>query len=213
MNAEAQLNHGLAGLGLTLSAEARRRLLQYLALLAKWNRIYNLTAIREPSKLVSHHLLDSLAVLPHLEGPSVVDVGSGAGLPGIPLAVAKPEWRFALLDSNHKKAAFLRQAVLELNLENAQVVTDRAEHWRPIPSFDVVISRAFSDLPSFVETARHLCRSGGVMAAMKGIYPDEELAQLGAEPRVQKVVSLDVPGLGASRHLVLLQQPSGIGQA
>jgi len=213
MNAEAQLNHGLAGLGLTLSAEARRRLLQYLALLAKWNRIYNLTAIREPSKLVSHHLLDSLAVLPHLEGPSVVDVGSGAGLPGIPLAVAKPEWRFALLDSNHKKAAFLRQVVLELNLENAHVVTDRAEHWRPIPTFDVVISRAFSDLPGFVEMARHLCRSGGVMAAMKGIYPDEELAQLGAEPRVQKVVSLDVPGLRASRHLVLLQQPSGIGQA
>jgi len=205
MNAEAQLDHGLAGLGLTLSAQARRRLLQYLALLTKWNRIYNLTAIREPSKLVSHHLLDSLSVLPHLDGPSVVDVGSGAGLPGIPLAVAKPEWRFALLDSNHKKAAFLRQAVLELNLENTQVVTDRAEHWRPVPGFDVAISRAFSDLPGFVETAQHLCRPGGILAAMKGIHPDEELAQLSPDVRIQKVVPLGVPGLRASRHLVLLQ--------
>ncbi len=205
MKAEAQLDHGLAGLGLTLPAEARSRLLQYLGLLSKWNRIYNLTAIREPAKLVSHHILDSLAVLPYLEGTSVVDVGSGAGLPGIPLAIAKPEWGFTLLDSNHKKAAFQRQAVLELNLENIQVVTERAERWRPVRRFDIAISRAFSDLPSFVETAQHLCRSGGVLAAMKGIYPDEELAQLGREVRVQKVVALDVPGLRASRHLVLLQ--------
>jgi 16S rRNA (guanine527-N7)-methyltransferase len=212
MNAGVQLDHGLAGLGFTLSAEARSRLLQYLRLLSKWNRIYNLTAIREPSKLVSHHLLDSLAVLPHLEGTSVVDVGSGAGLPGIPLALARSEWAFALLDSNHKKAAFLRQAVLELNLENTQVVTDRAEHWRPVQRFDIVISRAFSDLAGFVDTARHLCRSGGVLAAMKGIHPDEELAQLGPEVRIQKVVALDVPGLRASRHLVLLQ-PENTGQA
>jgi 16S rRNA (guanine527-N7)-methyltransferase len=138
----------------------------------------------------------------------VVDVGSGAGLPGIPLAVAKPEWQFVLLDSNHKKTSFLRQAVLELELENTQVVADRAEHWHPIHRFDVAISRAFSDLPGFVETARHLCRSDGVLAAMKGIHPDEELAQLGPEVRIQKVVSLNVPGLRASRHLVLLQ-PSG----
>jgi 16S rRNA (guanine527-N7)-methyltransferase len=210
MKAEAQLDHGLAGLGLRLSADARSRLLQYLGLLSKWNRIYNLTAIREPTKLVSHHILDSLAVLPYLEGTSVVDVGSGAGLPGIPLAIAKPEWGFTLLDSNHKKAAFQRQAVLELSLENTQVVTDRAEHWRPAHRFDIAISRAFSDLPSFVETAQHLCRSGGVLAAMKGIYPHEELTQLGPEVRVPKVVPLDVPGLGASRHLVLLQ-PVGTG--
>ena len=205
MNAEGQLNQGLTGLGLTLSAEAQSRLLQYLALLSKWNRIYNLTAIREPSTLVSHHLLDSLAVLPYLEGTSVVDVGSGAGLPGIPLAVARPEWRIVLLDSSHKKTAFLRQAVLELNLEDTQVVTDRAERWRPVQRFDVAISRAFSDLPGFVNAAQHLCRPGGALAAMKGVHPDEELAQLGPEVRVQKVVALDVPGLRASRHLVLLQ--------
>lgn len=205
MNTEVQLDHGLADLGLALSAEVRGRLLQYLSLLSKWNRTYNLTAIREPSKLVSHHLLDSLAVLPYLEGKSVVDVGSGGGLPGIPLALARPQWGFALLDSNHKKAAFLRQAALELHLENTQIVTDRAEHWRPVHRFDVVISRAFSDLPGFVDTAGHLCSSGGVLAAMKGIHPDEELAQLGPEVRVQQIVSLAVPGLRASRHLVLLQ--------
>ena len=212
MNAEVQLDQGLVDLGLKLSPEARSRLLQYLGLLSKWNRIYNLTAIRESSKLVSHHLLDSLAVLPYLEGASVVDVGSGAGLPGIPLAIARPEWGFALLDSNHKKAAFQRQAILELDLENTQVVTDRAERWHPFRPFDIVISRAFSDLPAFVETALHLCRSGGVLAAMKGIHPDEELAQLGPEVRVQKVIPLEIPGLRASRHLVLLQ-PVGTGQA
>lgn len=204
MNAAVQLSQGLAALGLTLSPEAQSRLMQYLALLSKWNRIYNLTAIREPSRLVSHHLLDSLAVLPYLEGTSVVDVGSGAGLPGIPLAVARPEWRVVLLDSNHKKAAFLRQAVLELNLRDTQVVTDRAEHWHPVHRFDVAISRAFSDLPAFVETAQHLCRAGGVLAAMKGVHPDEELAQLAPEVRVRKIVALDVPGLRAARHLVLL---------
>ena len=208
MNAEARLNQGLIGLGLTLSAEAQSRLLKYLALLSKWNRIYNLTAIREPSKLVSHHLLDSLAVLPYLDGTSVVDVGSGAGLPGIPLAVARPEWHIVLLDSSHKKTAFLRQAVLELNLEDAQVVTERAERWRPVERFDVAISRAFSDLPGFVNAAKHLCHSGGVMAAMKGVHPDEELAQLGPDVRVQKVLALSIPGLSATRHLVLLQ-PGG----
>jgi 16S rRNA (guanine527-N7)-methyltransferase len=205
MNAEVQLSEGLAGLGLTLSSEAQTRLLQYLALLSKWNRIYNLTAIRETSRLVSHHLLDSLAVLPHIEGTWIVDVGSGAGLPGIPLAVARPEWNVVLVDSNHKKGAFLRQAVLELGLQGTQVVTDRAEQWRPVRLFDVVVSRAFSDLPGFVETARHLCLPGAMLAAMKGVHPDEELAQLGSDTRVRKVVALHVPGLRAARHLVLLE--------
>jgi 16S rRNA (guanine527-N7)-methyltransferase len=205
MSPDVQLGEGLAGLGLNLSAETQTRLLRYLALLSKWNRTYNLTAIREPSRLVRHHLLDSLAVLPYLDGSAIVDVGSGAGLPGIPLAVAQPEWRVVLLDSNHKKGAFLRQAVLELKLQNTEVVTARVERWNPARLFDVAISRAFSDLPGFVEAAGRLCAPAGVLAAMKGVYPDEELAQLGSRARVLKVVSLHVPGLQAARHLVLLQ--------
>jgi 16S rRNA (guanine527-N7)-methyltransferase len=212
MNAETQLSQGLAGLGLVLPAEAQSRLLQYLALLSKWNRTYNLTAIREPSRLVSHHLLDSIAVLPHLEGTSIVDVGSGAGLPGIPLAVARPDWYFVLLDSNHKKGAFLRQAVHELGLAHVQVVTHRVEEWRPPHRFDIAISRAFSDLPRFVEAAQHLCRPGGVLAAMKGVYPDEELAQLGPGVEVRKLVGLQVPGVRAARHFLLLR-PAHDGNA
>jgi len=205
MSTEAQLSQGLAELDIALPAGAQGRLLQYLALLSKWNRAYNLTAIREPSRLVSHHLLDSLAVLPFIDGDSLVDVGSGAGLPGIPLAVARPEWDVVLLDSNHKKGAFLRQAIMELKLAHTQVVIDRAEYWEPVRNFDVVISRAFSDLPSFVQTARHLCRPETILAAMKGVYPDEELAQLGPDAHIRSVVSLQVPGLRAARHLVLLQ--------
>jgi 16S rRNA (guanine527-N7)-methyltransferase len=205
MKPEDQLGNGLTELGLQLSGETQGRLLQYIALLTKWNRTYNLTAIREPSRLVSHHLLDSLAVLPHLHGASMVDVGSGAGLPGIPAAIVQRQWRVALLDSNHKKGAFLRQAVLELKLDNVEVVTARAEDWKPARLFDVVISRAFSDLPGFVEVAAHLCAPAGVLAAMKGIYPHEELAQLGSSARTVQVVALHVPGVQAARHLALLQ--------
>ena len=205
MSIEVQLSKGLADLGLTLCSEAQSRLLQYLTLLSKWNRTYNLTAIRESSRLVSYHLLDSLAVLPHIEGSTIIDVGSGAGLPGIPLAIARPEWNVVLIDSNYKKSAFLRQAVLELNLRGTQIVTDRAEHWHASYAFDVVISRAFSDLPGFVGATRHLWRPGAVLAAMKGVYPYEELAQLGSDVRLRKVIALDVPGVRANRHLVLLE--------
>jgi len=205
MSPDTRLSEGLAGLRLNLPTKTRSQLLQYLTLLSKWNRIYNLTAIRQPSRLVSHHLLDSLAVLTYLEGSSIVDVGSGAGLPGIPLAIAQPHRRVVLLDSNHKKGAFLRQAVLELGLDNTEVVTTRVEQWSPASLFDVVISRAFSDLLGFVEAARHLCKATGVLAAMKGVYPDEELAQVGSSIRVLNVVPLSVPGLQAARHLVLLQ--------
>ena len=205
MNTSAALDRGIAALGLGLADSAPSRLLQYLTLLAKWNRTYNLTAIREPSRLVSHHIMDSLAVLPHLQCASVADVGTGAGLPGIPIAIARPDWRVALLDSNHKKAAFLRQAALELRLDNIQVVTERAENWQPAEKFDVVISRAFSDLTGFVEAGRHLCNENGRLVAMKGIYPDEELALLPQGVLVENVVPLDVPGLRAARHLVLMQ--------
>ncbi len=133
---ERQLEDGLIQLGLTLTAHARAQLLRYLGLLQKWNRVYNLTAIRQPGRLVSHHLLDSLSVLPHLPGLRLIDVGSGAGLPGIPLAIARPDWEVVLLDSNHKKGAFLRQALIELELPNVQVATTRAEEWHTTPARD-----------------------------------------------------------------------------
>ena len=202
---ERQLDEGLAHLGLSLAAHARGQLLRYLALLQKWNRVYNLTAIRQAGRLVSHHLLDSLSVLPHLPGPRLIDVGSGAGLPGIPLAIARPDWQVVLLDSNHKKGAFLRQAVIELELANAEVVIARAEEWHSAQLGTAAVSRAFSDLAGFVEAARHMVLPGGILAAMKGVYPDEELMQLPAGVLVDAVVPLDVPGLGAARHLVLLR--------
>jgi 16S rRNA (guanine527-N7)-methyltransferase len=205
VGAAHQLDEGLSQLGLPLSAAARAQLLRYLDLLQKWNRVYNLTAIRQPGRLVSHHLLDSLAVLPHLAGPRVIDVGSGAGLPGIPLAVARPDWDVVLVESNHKKGAFLRQALIELELTNAQVAVARAEEWRSSTLATAVISRAFSDLAGFVEAARHMVAAGGMLAAMKGVYPHEELALLPAGVRLDAVVPQHVPGLEAARHLVVLR--------
>ena len=202
---ERQLEDGLIHLGLPLTTHERAQLLRYLGLLQKWNRVYNLTAIRQPGRLVSHHLLDSLSVLPHLPGPRLIDVGSGAGLPGIPLAIARPDWEVVLLDSNHKKGAFLRQALIELELPNAQVAITRAEEWHTAPLGTAAVSRAFSDLAGFVESARHMVGPGGILAAMKGVYPHEELAQLPAGVGVEAVVPLDVPELGAVRHLILLR--------
>jgi 16S rRNA (guanine527-N7)-methyltransferase len=200
-----QLVQGLAELGAVLPAGAEERLLRYLALLQKWNRVYNLTAIREQQRLVTHHILDSLAVLPHLPAGSIVDVGTGPGLPGVPLAIARCDDPVILLDSNHKKGAFLRQVAIDCELRNVQVHIGRAEDWQPTELFAVAISRAFSDLPGFIEAARHLVAPNGLLAAMKGVYPDEELALLPASVRVERVVRLEVPGLRADRHLVLMR--------
>ena len=205
---ERQLRDGVIALRLELPDDAQHRLLRYLSLLQKWNRVYNLTAIREPSRLVSHHLLDSLAVVPHLSGSRIADIGSGAGLPGIPIAISRPDCQVFLVESNHKKGAFLRQAVIELGLHNAVVIIARVETWRPEPTVQLAISRAFSDLSGFVDAARHLIGRSGVLAAMKGLYPNEELVQLPSSVRLQAVVPLDVPGLRAVRHLILLQLTS-----
>lgn len=200
-----QLDLALAGLGLSVAEEVQARILAYLDLIARWNQVYNLTAIREADKALTHHVLDSLAVLPYLVGGRVADVGSGAGLPGIPLALARPDWQVTLIESNHKKSTFLRQVLAELGISNASVATDRVEEMRPAGRFDLVISRAFSDLPEFARLAGHLVAPGGVLAAMKGLYPDEELALLPANWRVEQVVPLQVPGLAAARHLVLVK--------
>jgi 16S rRNA (guanine527-N7)-methyltransferase len=204
MTYAAQLAQGIAALGLEIPAEIQTRLNDYLALIAKWNRVHNLTAVRDSAKMVSVHALDSLAILPYLQAASVLDVGSGAGLPGIPLALMWPHARVVLLDSNHKKAAFLRQAAIELGLKNVEVVCERVEMWQPAQKFELVISRAFSDLPEFLKLAGRLCADQGVVAAMKGVYPDEELAQLPATFKLRAAIPLKVPGLSAERHLILL---------
>jgi 16S rRNA (guanine527-N7)-methyltransferase len=206
MSAAGQLQRGITALGLELDCGTQQRLLDYIALIEKWNRVHNLTAIREQEKMLSHHLLDCLAVVPHLHAKRLLDVGSGAGLPGIPLALAQPELRVTLLDSNHKKAAFLNQAVMELKLKNAEVASERVESWKAENKFDVIISRAFSDLGEFVRLARHLIAPGGVFAAMKGVNPYEEIEKLPEGFKVKQVLPLKVPGLGAERHLVLIEQ-------
>jgi len=200
------LDQGLSELGLELAGGARDKLVRYVLLLEKWNEVYNLTAIRRRSSVVSVHLLDSLAAAPHIIGRRVLDVGSGAGLPGIPIAVAKPGLSVGLLDSNHKKAAFLRQAVGELELENAEVVCDRVESWRPAQRYDSIVSRAFSELAEFVALTQHLLAPGGVFAAMKGLYPFEEIERLPAGFRVRQTCKLSIPTLGADRHLVLIER-------
>jgi len=200
MKAEEALERGLEQLAPGLPSGGREKLLAYLELLSKWNRIYNLTAIRNPLDMVTHHLLDSLAVIAHLplgDGALLADVGSGAGLPGVPLAIARPQWRVTLNDSIEKKAAFLRQAKIELGLSNLDVHEGRAEQWHPEPRFHLVISRAFADLRAFVSTCRHLVQGGGWLAAMKGAAPDAA--------QDCRVIRLAVPLLGAERHLVLCQ--------
>jgi 16S rRNA (guanine527-N7)-methyltransferase len=204
MSTADQLKRGLIALGFKSDPDTQQRLLDYIALIEKWNRVYNLTAIREPEKMVSHHLLDSLAVAPHLHAKHLLDVGSGAGLPGIPLALANPDMHVTLLDSNHKKAAFLNQAVMELKLKNAEVCSERVESWQTQNRFDVIISRAFSDMGEFVRITRHLLAPGGMFAAMKGLHPYEEIEKLPSDCKVRQMLPLAIPGLEGARHLVLI---------
>lgn len=206
MTLEEQVRRGIAAMGLAVPPGAASALAGHLELIAKWNRVHNLTAVREPEQMVVLHLLDSLSVLPHVAGAAtLLDVGSGPGLPGIPLAIAMPGLAVTLLDSSHKKCAFLRQAKTELGLANVEVVCDRVENWNPGTRFDVVVSRAFSELADFVSQARHLVAPGGQLIAMKGVYPFEEIARVPASHKVAKVLELEVPTLEAKRHLVFLE--------
>jgi 16S rRNA (guanine527-N7)-methyltransferase len=205
---DVDLATGIAALGLALDATQRAKLTAYLALLAKWNKTYNLTAIRKPQRMVTHHLLDALAVVPHLPatpGLRILDVGSGGGVPGIPLAIARPDAHVVMIDSNHKKAAFLFQAAIELKLSNIESHAVRVEDFAPTLHFDIVISRAFSELRAFASVAaRHLAPHGQLFA-MKGVHPDDELASLPDQFAVLAKPSLAVPGLDAARHLVIMQ--------
>ncbi|WJF90348.1 16S rRNA (guanine(527)-N(7))-methyltransferase RsmG [Paraburkholderia bonniea] len=203
------LDEGISELNLDLDESQRGKLLDYVALLAKWNAVYNLTAIRDPQQMLIQHILDSLSIVSHLagRGPSVaLDVGSGGGLPGIVLAVALPDWHVTLNDIVHKKTAFQAQAKAELGLSNLSVVTGRVETLRPgteVPAkFDVIVSRAFAELADFVTLARHLVAGQGAIWAMKGVRPDDEIARLPAGSHATQVIRLKVPLLEAERHLV-----------
>jgi 16S rRNA (guanine527-N7)-methyltransferase len=203
----AELAAGLAELKLDLSTAQAVSLLAYTALIAKWNKTYSLTAIREPERMVSHHLLDSLAPLPHFKGGAnekirILDVGSGFGTPGIPLAIARPDWQLFLLDSNHKKTTFLRQVIAELKLTNVTVLTERVELYKPEAPFQIITSRAFAELAEFIKLTQHLLAPEGEWAALKGVYPFEEIAHLPATVKVTAVDHLKVPGIDAERHLV-----------
>ncbi|HEX2567360.1 MAG TPA: 16S rRNA (guanine(527)-N(7))-methyltransferase RsmG [Burkholderiales bacterium] len=206
MTPGALLERGLEQLALGMPSRACEKLLSYIELIAKWNRTYNLTAIREPAKMVTHHLLDCLAVVPHLPmGASgrLADAGSGAGLPGVPLAIARPEWHVTLNEASEKKAAFLRQAAIELKLDNVSVHCARVETWRPDAKFAVVISRAFAEIARFFDCCRHLLAPAGSLAAMKGAYPADELSHLPAACECGRAIPITVPYLRAQRHLVL----------
>jgi len=205
---DPSLAAGLESLGLSLSDDARGKLDAYVALLAKWNRTYNLTAIREPARVVTHHLLDALATLPHLPQRAFVrllDVGSGGGVPGLPIAIARPGWEVVLLDSNRKKAAFLTQATIELGLPNVRTVASRIEDFAGDAPFDVIIARAFADLRTFAQAVMRHLAPGGALYAMKGVYPSDEIADLPPSIEVVAAPSLRVPGLDAARHLLVMR--------
>lgn len=205
MSLEKMLAHGLEQMALALTPPAQATLMQFLHLLVKWNATYNLTAVREIEQMVPRHLLDSLAVLPFVRGPRVVDVGTGAGLPGIPLAIARPDWQLVLLDSNAKKLRFVTQAVHELGITNVELVHSTAEKYAPMQPFDTVIARAFAAIPDMLQSSRHLCAPGGTVVAMKGVFPQEEINGVGAGFSVREARALRVPGLDAARHVVVLQ--------
>lgn len=204
MSLADELAQGIEQLGLEINVESRQKLLDYLALLQKWNKVYNLTAIRDAGQMVSHHILDSLAVLPHLWPGRWLDVGCGAGLPGLVLAIVHPEWSFTLVDSNSKKTSFVQQAIIELGLHNVNVRCARVEDLSPSEKFDGIISRAFADTADFVKLTRHLLAAQGRWAAMKGA-PEQELQHLPGDVVVEHIIPLRVSGLDAARCLVLLK--------
>ena len=200
----AWLRQGLTELSLEVSGETQQALLRYLDLLTRWNQAYNLTAVVDPVEMVIKHLLDSLAVLPHLPVGRILDVGSGAGLPAVPIALTRPDLSVTALDSNQKKIRFITQAMLELRLSNLTALHHRAENYHPTMRYDGIIARAFATVADFVTATAHLIAPGGVWLAMKGVYPTVELGSLPPVCAQTEVIPLYVPGLEAERHLVVL---------
>jgi 16S rRNA (guanine527-N7)-methyltransferase len=205
MTPQARLQAGLQALHLPLSTTVQEQLLQFVQLLIKWNRVYNLTSVRKPDDIIVRHILDSLVVVPHLEARRVLDVGTGAGLPGIPLSLACPDTQFVLLDSNNKKVRFVRQAIAEMGLDNVSVEQTRVEDYRPDQPFDVVVSRAYSSLAEMHAQVERLLAPDGRLLAMKGVYPLAEMDALKEAGIASEVIPLQVPGLDAERNLVILK--------
>lgn len=190
--------------GISLSDHQKNQLVAYVDMLHKWNKAYNLTSVRDPNEMLVRHILDSVVVAPYLEGTRFIDVGTGPGLPGIPLSIVRPEAQFTLLDSLGKRVRFLRQVQHELKLDNVQPVQSRVENFPAEPPFDGVISRAFASLTDMVQWCHHLPGEKGRFYALKGQLPDDEISQLPVEFSVESVIKLRVPELEGERHLVLL---------
>jgi 16S rRNA methyltransferase gidB len=206
MDNRQKLQSGLKEMGLDLSGEQQDKLLAYVEMLKKWNKTYNLTALRDESQIISHHLLDSLTLPPYLEGAqTMLDVGSGGGQPGIPAAVCRPDLQITLLDANTKKTSFLQQAAIELELKNVRVVSGRVEAVQGLRA-DVITSRAFAELANFVNWTAHLLQDGGCWAVMKGVYPAAEIDRLPDSVCVERVDKIRVPQLNAERHMVILRK-------
>ncbi len=204
MTQAALLASGIAEMGLDVSPEAQQKLLQYLSLLNKWNKVYNLTAVRDPLEMVTLHLLDSISVLPYIQTKNLLDVGSGGGLPGIVLAICKPELQVTTIDTVQKKAIFMRQVKGELGLNNLEVVHARVENYQPSEKFAAIISRAFSELALLVKLTQHLLADNGQWLAMKGQAPQQELE--GLHIKLNNIIPLKVAGLDAERHLVIFEK-------
>lgn len=199
---EDQLREGCLEMNLSVDQETLSRFLHFIEMLLKWNKAYNLTAITDPEEVVTHHILDSLSIVPYIAGTLVMDLGSGAGFPGIPCALMLPEKQFVLLDGNGKKTRFMTQAVGELKLSNVRVVQSRVEDYRPDQCFDTITARAFSSVATIIKQTSRLIGPTGELLIMKGIYPEAELQAVTAKV---KVVHLEVPGLNSERHLVSIK--------
>ncbi|WP_018604824.1 16S rRNA (guanine(527)-N(7))-methyltransferase RsmG [Uliginosibacterium gangwonense] len=206
MTTPQRLADGIAALGLEIDSATQQRLLAYGSLLMKWNKVYNLTAIRDEEAMVDLHLLDSLAILPHIQVSRIADIGTGGGLPGIPLAICYPQMEVALVETVNKKASFLQQAKIELKLGKLTVHNMRVELLKPAQLFPAVISRAFSSLRDFVSLTDHMVAPDGLWFAMKGVYPDDELTQLPPGFVLRESRRLHVPGVDAERHLLTISR-------
>jgi 16S rRNA (guanine527-N7)-methyltransferase len=206
LSSQQRLDQHIDALALDLSAQQREQLLAYVALILKWNKVYNLTAIRDEAQAIDLHVADSLTLVPHVTEERIADIGAGAGLPGIVLAICKPDLQVDLVDTVDKKCVFMRQAAGQLGLKNVAVHHVRVESWKPPQPFPAISSRAFAELVDFVSWTDHLLADQGRWLAMKGVYPSDEIARLPAGVRVSESIPLKVPGMDVERHLIVLSK-------